>query len=310
MRVLFVGLGSIGNRHSKNLRNICRKRGIPLHITALRSHLGSLKDCSFEQIDEMITTLDDKTYDVAFITNPTTLHAKTFRQICASAKFFFVEKPIFADTRETPNHIGMSDQNTYVAAPMRFCQTYLKLKDILKGKRVFSARILCSSYLPDWRPNQDYRQTYSAKKELGGGVSIDLIHEIDYMIDLFGFARQYHTLNGHYSNLEIDVDDISVTIAKYDDMLCEVHLDYFGREYRRTCECFCSDGTIIADFGAGTITLTDGSILDCREDVNTRYVREMEAFLDFTQSNKENLNPPSLAFNVLKIALGEYNSNE
>lgn len=310
MRALFVGLGSIGNRHSINLRNICQERKTPLHITALRSHLGSLKDDKFEQIDEMITSLGSEKYDIAFITNPTILHLETFEKIKNSAEFFFVEKPIFGDTRKTPQEIGMSDKNTYIAAPMRFCQTYVKLKELLQKKKVFSSRILCSSYLPDWRPKQDYRKTYSAQKELGGGVSIDLIHEIDYMVDLFGFAQCYHTLNGQYSNLEIDSNDLSITIAKYENMLCEVHLDYFGRTYRRTCECFCDDGTIIADFGESIITLTNGSIIDCKEDLNIRYLRELEYFLDFTQSKKNNVNPPSLAFKTLKIALGESQNNE
>ncbi len=305
MRALFVGLGSIGNRHSKNLCEVCQKRNIPLEITALRSHKGSLKDCDFPHIDRMITSLDEQTYDIAFITNPTTLHADAFNKIKNKARFFFVEKPIFASTEILPEEIGMKDENVYVAAPMRYTSTYMHFKAIIKQNKVFSSRIICSSYLPDWRPNQDYRKVYSARKELGGGVAIDLIHEIDYMIDLFGFAEEYHTVCGHYSNLEIDSDDLSITLACYKNQLCEVHLDYFGRTYRRSCECFTPEGCIVADFGSGTITMQNGEILHFEEPVNDRYVRELECFLDFTQGKVKNLNPPSLAFEVLKISLGE-----
>jgi len=305
MKALFVGLGSIGNRHSQNLRDICRERGIDLEITALRSHKGSLTDCDFPQIDRMITELDDTVYDLAFITNPTTLHAEAYQKIRDKARFFFVEKPIFADTSVTPEQLGMTDENVYVAAPMRFTATYMKLKELLKQKKVFSTRILCSSYLPDWRPHQDYRKVYSARKELGGGVAIDLIHEIDYMVDLFGFANRYYNVCGQYSHLEISSDDLSVTLACYDGQICEVHLDYFGRTYRRTCECFTEEGSILADFGEGSITLPRDEKIDCAEPVNDRYVREMNRFLDFSMGKADNPNPPSLAYTTLKISLGE-----
>lgn len=305
MNVLFVGLGSIGNRHSKNLKEICRERNIPIHITALRSNLGSLKNCDFPQIDEMIYEPDGRKYDVVFITNPTTLHYDAYKKLAGYADYFFIEKPIFANTSVTLEEAGMSDSNIYVAAPMRFTSTYMKLKEILSKTHIFSSRIICSSYLPDWRPGQDYREVYSAKKELGGGVGIDLIHEIDYMVDLFGFPKRFCTMRGRYSNLEINSNDLCTLLAEYDTHIAEVHLDYFGRTYRRNCECFTENGSVIADFGLGTVTLPSGEVIDCKDTVNDRYVREMNAFLDFIEGKGKNLNPPSLAFEVLKISRGE-----
>ena len=73
-----------------------------------------------------------------------------------------------------------------------------------------SARVICSSYLPDWRPGVDYRTVYSAHKALGGGVTIDLIHEWDYLVDLFGVPQKLYNFKGTYSDLEIDSDDLSV----------------------------------------------------------------------------------------------------
>ena len=75
-------------------------------------------------------------------------------------------------------------------------------------------------------------------------------------------------------DLEIDSDDLSVYIAKYPTLLAEVHLDYFGRGYRRSIELFCRDGSYLADFGAGTLTLPDGTVQHYEEDVNRRYERE------------------------------------
>lgn len=84
---------------------------------------------------------------------------------------------------------------------------------------------------------------YSAHKALGGGVTIDLIHEWDYLVDLFGVPETICNIHGKYSDLEIDSDDLSIYIAQYPTLLAEVHLDYFGRTYRRSIELFCKDGS-------------------------------------------------------------------
>ena len=154
-------------------------------------------------------------------------------------------------------------------------------------------------------PGVDYRTVYSARRALGGGVTIDLIHEWDYLVDLFGMPLETHNLRGTYSELEIDSDDLSVYIARWPHMLGEVHLDYFGRTYRRSIELFCKDGTVTADFGAGTLTLADGTVQNYAEPVNERYVREMRHFLDVLDGRCASANTPQTALNVLKLTLGE-----
>ena len=141
---------------------------------------------------------------------------------------------------------------------------------------------------------------------LGGGVTIDLIHEWDYLVELFGVPEKLYNFKGTYSELEIDSDDLSVYIAKYPTLLAEVHLDYFGRGYRRSIELFCRDGSYLADFGKGTLTLPDGTVQHYEEDVNRRYEREMEYFVDYALTGcGESCNPPALALKVLKLTLGE-----
>ena len=189
---------------------------------------------------------------------------------------------------------------------MRWCGVYLALKELLGSLRPYSARVICSSYLPGWRPGVDYRQVYSAHKAMGGGVTIDLIHEWDYMVDLFGPPLACYNFKGTYSHLEIDSDDLSVYIARYPNMLAEIHLDYFGRTYRRSIELFCRDGTVTADFGAGTLTLADGTVERHEEPLNQRYLREMEYFVDYAlQGRGESVNSPGMALDVLRLTLGE-----
>lgn len=307
MKVLFVGLGSIGKRHLSNLIHIASRRGISLQVDALRSSLRPLPQelagiirkqyIDFEQLGR---------YDVAFITNPTHLHAGALAELCGKVDTLFIEKPIFDSTHYDLADLGLDTQKAYVAAPMRWCGVYLALKKMMPTLKPYSVRVICSSYLPDWRPGVDYRTVYSAHKAMGGGVTIDLIHEWDYLVDLFGKPRECYNFKGTYSHLEIDSDDLSVYIARYPHMLAEVHLDYFGRTYRRSIELMCKEGSVVADFGQGTITLPNGVVQHYEEPVNDRYMREMEYFLDYAlEQQGESLNSPAMALDVLRLTLGQ-----
>ena len=315
LTALFIGLGSIGSRHLKNLHTICAARGITLAADALRSSLNRpLRPGVAELLRAQFTALDAPAarghYDLAFITNPTSLHAETLQSLRGRAGALFIEKPIFSADQAGLDPAALLDpgQKAYVAAPMRWCGVMLALKNRLEAGadgRPYCARVLCSSYLPDWRPGVDYRTVYSAHKAMGGGVTIDLIHEWDYLVDLFGAPERLYNLRGQYSELEIDSDDVSLYIAQYPGMLAEVHLDYFGRGYRRSIELFTPSGSLVADFGAGTLTLPDGTVEDYTEDVNARYLREMAYFLDYAAGPQAvSLNPPATAAQVLRLTLG------
>lgn len=315
LTALFIGLGSIGSRHLKNLHTICAERGITLAADALRSSLNRpLRPGVAELLRAQFTSLDDPAarghYDLAFITNPTSLHAEALQSLRGRAGALFIEKPIFSADQAGLDPAALLDpgQKAYVAAPMRWCGVMLALKKRLEtgaDGRPYCARVLCSSYLPDWRPGVDYRTVYSAHKAMGGGVTIDLIHEWDYLVDLFGAPERLYNLRGQYSELEIDSDDVSLYIAQYPGMLAEVHLDYFGRGYRRSIELFTPSGSLVADFGAGTLTLPDGTVEAYAEDVNARYLREMAYFLDYAAGPQAvSLNPPATAAQVLRLTLG------
>lgn len=308
MEVLFVGLGSIGTRHLRNLFEVAKEKGIQVQADALRSSMRPLAEDVEGLLRAQYVSYDQLGhYDAAFITNPTHLHAHTLAELAGKVDCFFIEKPIFEGTGYDLAQLGLGpDQKAYVAAPMRWCGTFLALKERMPDLKPYSVRVICSSYLPNWRPGVDYRTVYSAHKEMGGGVTIDLIHEWDYLVDLFGAPLEAYSFKGTYSHLEIDSDDLSVYIARYPSLLAEVHLDYFGRTYRRTIELFCKEGTVTADFGAGTLTLENGEVIHCEEPVNQRYLREMAYFLDYAcKGEGESINSPAMAQKVLGLTLGE-----
>lgn len=354
IKVLFVGLGSIGTRHLKNLVQLAGQRGLPLEIEALRSGAkGGLPAEVGALLARQLTGPQELAghYDLAFITNPTSLHAGVLALLKGRVGCYFIEKPIFetAAGLALPEGMGAGDdcpqpgtadadsaagnepqpaadgktlsgtallaalgldaasgQKAYVAAPMRWCGVMQALQKKLPGLAPYSARAICSSYLPGWRPGVDYRTVYSAHRALGGGVGIDLIHEWDYLVDLFGVPQQVFQFAGKYSHLEIDSDDLAVYIAQYPSLLAELHLDYFGRSYRRTLELFCKKGTVTANFGAGTLTLEDGTVENYEEPLNERYLRELGYFLDYALAGEgTSVNPPETALHVLALTLGQ-----
>ena len=311
MKICFIGLGSIGTKHLRNIASIFSERKIDFEIHALRSSNRSLPEDVSKLIDREITLYEDldNDYDITFITNPTDRHYETLKGILRKTKDIFIEKPLFMNTDIDPKSLPLNaDSVYYVGAPLRYNRVFATIENFVKKNHVYSARAICSSYLPDWRKNIDYRKNYSARKDMGGGVSLDLIHEWDYLKYLFGMPNKLSYLKGTVSDLEIDSDDIAVYIAEYSDKLVELHLDYFGRRPVRKLELFTDSGTFEADFIGGTASFDNGmSVTEypVSKQVDP-YVKEMNYFLDLCLGKvKENQNNINNAYETLKLALGE-----
>lgn len=307
MKICFFGLGSIGKRHLNNIYKVTREKNISLEVHAFRSKNKSL---GMDKIDKEIFDkgLIEDDYDVVFVTNPTYKHYETIKYMENNTKNMFIEKPIFENTKYNLTDIDFGDGVYYIAAPLRFTGVIKKINSILEEKEVYSIRAISSSYLPDWRPNRDYRKIYSAKKEEGGGVSIDLIHEWDYLIELFGFPEKVVNFQGKYSHLEINSEDLSIYIAEYYDKLLELHLDYFGRVPKREIEIYTEKDIIVGDFINDEILFKNsGDKINISS--NNMYVEEMRYFLETILDDKKNPNPPKHAYNVLNL-IEESRNNE
>ncbi len=308
MKVCFIGLGSIGTRHCLNLDRICRERGIPLEIHAVRSSDRPLRESlagmnirglrSFGEMDDQ--------YDMIYVTNPTSLHYETLMRTGEKSRLFFIEKPVFDREEEDQAALPLAkDAVCYVAAPLRYTQVIAAARAFVKDHPIFCARAISSSYLPDWRPGQDYRQTYSAHKNQGGGVGIDLIHEWDYLTMLFGFPESVESMTGQFSDLEIDSEDLAVYIARYPKFLAEVHLDYFGRETRRELELYTKDGCWHFDIAHSRVVSPTGEVQQFREEPNDKYLRETEYFLSLAEKDhRPSENTIRHACQVLRITKG------
>ena len=280
LKVCFVGIGSIAKRHIKNLQAICDGREIDLQIEAYRRRAFPVEGVN--KIYDAIDKVPDD-YDAIFITNPTELHLEALTLFHDKGKHFFIEKPVVALKQiETARDFLIRDESIYyVAGPLRYNAVIQWIRNNVKPDDVISVRCISSSYLPDWRPGQDYRQTYSAHKDMGGGVSIDLIHEWDYITYLFGWPKRVQCIVGKKSELEIDSDDIAIYIAEYPHMTVELHLDYFGRKTIREIELITNEDTIIGDISNNKVKfLVSGKELDFQEERDDFQKRELIYFID------------------------------
>lgn len=306
-KVCFIGLGSIAARHIKNLKDIF---GEEIEIDVLRSGNGKVLDDKLQGMirqiyfDYLCLPIN---YDVMFITNPTRLHYETLIKVQNYAKHFFIEKPVFETGKENVANLNLKkDSVYYVACPLRYTNVIQYLKENIDFGKVYSMRCISSSYLPDWRPGIDYRDTYSAKKELGGGVSIDLIHEWDYISHLVGQPERIYSFIGHKSNLEINSDDLAVYIAEYPDKFVELHLDYLGRKSIRKIELFTQDDSIDVDLIEQSIHYRkEDYVKDLSEDRDDYQKKELLHFFDIIDGKCENDNSIEKACQTLRLTRGE-----
>jgi len=221
--VLISGYGSIGRRHVNILSKLVSKKNIVILTNQKLSNFRTIK--TLKKLNEV-----DPYYIV--ICNPTSDHINKIRFIeknCRN-KFVLVEKPLFSK----PEKINIKKNKYYVGYNLRFNPIINFLKKKIKSKKIWNVNIFCGSYLPNWRNNIDYRRSSSAKKKLGGGVLLDLSHELDYVQWLFGKIKIQYCKSKKLSNLNIETDDFLSLTAKTEKVpSIQIILNYFTREPTR-----------------------------------------------------------------------------
>lgn len=304
MKVLIAGLGSISRRHRVALSRI-----VPdVQFFALRS---SRKGANVEGVQN-IYTLDEVPSDCDFviIATPTAYHVETLRQILPLGLPVFLEKPPIQnleDASEIETLISENGNLVYSAFNLRFHPLITWTKTYLEGKRVVEVQSYCGSYLPEWRPNQDYRTNYSAIKEQGGGVHLDLTHEIDFVRYLFGNPISVDHKLRTVSDLDIDTVDSARYWLEYSDKVVNIVLNYFRRDPKRTLEIVTDTETIEVDLIRGIVILNRTDVIHRIEvDPQESYNLQMAYWLECIQSGSVPMNEFSESLNTLKICLDEW----
>jgi predicted dehydrogenase len=300
MKVLIVGLGSIASKHIHALRII----NPSVEIFALRSAQSN-------QVEGVINVFSWKEIpsDIHFviISNPSSEHYKTIWKACELRVPLFIEKPALINLEKTDDLFGRIDAFqtiTYVAFNFRFHPAIIWLKNNLDISSVLEVQSYCGSYLPSWRPYQDYRQNYSANAELGGGVHLDLTHEIDFITWVFGYPQSWISSLSKVSDLEISSVDSAHYWLHYEKMNAAITLNYFRKNPKRSIEIVTKDTTISVNLLTSTITNANEDILFKSDaPVLETYTDQMKYFIDSIQLNKPPMNSLQESIQTLKICL-------
>ena len=221
--VLISGYGSIGRRHVDILSGLVKKKNITI--------LTNQKISNFRTIKTLKALNEVNPYYIV-ICNPTSDHLNKIKFIEKNCKnkFVLVEKPLFSK----PHRINIKKNKYFVGYNLRFNPIINFLKKKIRSKKIWSVNIFCGSYLPNWRNNIDYRKSSSAKKHLGGGVLLDLSHELDYAQWLFGKMEIEYCKMRKLSNLNIETDDFLNLVGKTKKVpSIQITLNYFTRKRTR-----------------------------------------------------------------------------
>jgi predicted dehydrogenase len=269
VKAIVVGFGSIGRRHTRILKNI----GINVNIVSRRNIEG---EDNYKDI-EIAIEKEDPQYIV--VSNSTSEHINTIKKISKTSfeGKLLVEKPLVHEDLEIPDSIP---SDTFVAYNMRFHPLLQKLRDRVEGSSVVSAHVYAGQYLPDWRPDRDYRESYSARREKGGGVIRDLSHELDYINWLFGGWRDVASMGGQFSHLEIDSDDVyGVLISTKNCPVVSLQVNYVDRINQRNITVNTEKENFSVDLVSKTFTTSEDYEEYESFDIDTTYKREHAAVL-------------------------------
>lgn len=274
MKVLIVGLGSIGQRHARNLRRLrgrsvdilaCRARGRP---DVIDEHMAVVPGRSVDEFYGLrtFTSLDlaiAERPDAAIVCTPTSLHVPAARALVEAGCPVLVEKPLGHSWEGVDELLAAAGRRSVVATvgyQLRFHPALLRLRALVaEGAvgRVAGVRAEMGEYLPDAHPYEDYRQGYAARADLGGGVLLSFAHEFDYACWLFGRPRRVFATSPRPGVLGLDVEETAVTVLECergDEVVpVEVFHSFAQRPPSRTCVVKGDRGSIVVDLNAPSL---------------------------------------------------------
>jgi predicted dehydrogenase len=312
---LVVGCGSIGQRHLRNLSELSVGRLVGVDPDAETRE--QIQDDLDIPVDPTLEEGLAREPDVAVVCVPNNLHVDVAITAAEAGCHLFIEKPL-SHTQERVDElcdiVDRQELRTMVACNMRFHPCIQKIRELVTKDvigDIVAVRAEAGQYLPDWHPEEDYRNMYSANREQGGGAILDFIHEIDYVRWLVGPMQTVSCFASSATQLEIETEDTAgILLESEDEAICEIHVDYVQREYSRSCHVIGEDGVIRWDWQSGSVSWTSASdgiddqfSLGDDWEVNAMYRDEMRHFLRVLAEDRKPTNSVTEGAMVLDIAL-------
>ena len=299
MRFVIMSHGSIGQRHLRNLR-----AAYPDAEIAVWRRAGSERRELPAGADSLCLSLDEVlafSPKAAIIASPASAHLDAAVALATAGVHLLIEKPLSVSAAAIDELIRCCQKHQIVLMVgynLRFMPSLRRMRELVKAGaigEVLSARAEVGQYLPDWRPSSDYRNTVSARAALGGGVLLELSHDIDYILWTLGLPIWVTAVGGKFSDLDVDVEDLVELLLEYDNprRLVSIHLDMLQRCPTRTCRLVGTEGLLLWDSIVDQLLLFQVTDKKWRQvdflqksDKNLMYVDQLTDFIECIQTGK------------------------
>lgn len=298
-KILLIGYGSIGKRHARNLIEL----GIKPYI--LTQHPDKLDAIFLEDINE----IKNDNIDYCIICSPTAKHMEDLKGCSTlpnTPKNILIEKPLecsYSKGNEIKDFAKEHDLSVSVAYNLRFLKIFDIIKKFVKEQNTIRIiEVIAGQNLKEWRPYKDYTQSYSAHRDQGGGVDLDLSHEIDYALWLFGENFKGKVMHRNkISHLKIDSPDIFKLILDYNKFVVDITLDYIRKPSERHLKIICENGeNLYYNFITNTLKIT-GKTTILNDNIEQSYKKMLKAFLGIDKKHENKLCSVEEGLNILKI---------
>ena len=284
MRIAVLGLGSAGSRHAANLLALGHEvtgfdpsgRGTPAGVPGAETELEAIRWA-----------------EAVVVASPNALHAGQALAALAEGRHVLVEKPLATtvdDAVAIAEASGRSRLVCAVAMNLRFHAALETLRSLVAEGRLGTlllAEAVFGFDLRRWRPESDYRESYSARADLGGGIVFDAVHELDYLLWLLGPVATVSAETDRLSQLEIDVEDVALALLRFrSGALGPVSFNFFEPSYRRGCVLVGADAVARWDWSRDSIEVSDAdgaTVVVAAGDVAQTYVDVASDFAEALQ---------------------------
>lgn len=325
LRIIFFGLGSIGQRHLQNISKLfsnldlyCFKKSnnnFLIKDGKKNNKIDILKKYKVKKISSL-TKLKSMNFNYAFICNPSSLHVKYAILLAKLGINLFIEKPLsnsMKDVIKLKNIIKKKNIKCMLGFSLRYNDCYKFIKKKIKSQnffgKIFKVDLFNGEFLPGYHPYEDYRSSYASKKNLGGGVLLTQIHELDLILSLFGKPKKIYSHCDKVSNLEINVEDrVDALLIMKNKTVLNLHLDYFTNPPTRYLRIYGSKKNLYWDYYKNQIEIFDKKKMKFEKISFNKLKRNLmfeKEIKDFINSKTSNLKLPNIKTGIetLKLAI-------
>lgn len=317
MKFLIAGFGSIGRRHFRNLVNLGQR-----DIIFFRTDQSTLPDDELEGylIEPDLDAALSHRPDAVIVSNPTSCHLDVAIPAAKQGCYLLIEKPI----SHTLERVGKLEKiirtgsaKALVGFQFRFHPNLLQIKKLLLERSIgdpLAVRAHWGEYLPDWHPWEDYRKSYSARRDLGGGVLLTLCHAFDYLYWLFGEVNEMWSMLGYQSDLKIEVEDTAEVGLRFEQgVIGSLHLNFTQIPKKHTLEIIGTEGSLFWDYYQNIVDVyskdksdeINKSTFSCPPEFerNDLFLMEMKHFIDVIEGEVEPICTLQEGIVTLELAL-------